>query len=146
MPYRHVLTVYDGSDESREVLDMVCRIARPHKARLTILIIKVIPLREELPVYKAGSDPEVDTMVQEAEKFADARGVKAATAVRFARAIAPSVVSESRLHGVDLVALAIPDLDQLPSEDAWHNEVRTVLRQIACAVMLCRPARTPVVS
>jgi len=141
MAYQHILTVYDGSDDARQLLDMVCRIARPNKARVTILIVRVIPLSEELPAYAPGVDAAVDVLVKEAEGFSDARGVTAAIGVRYARAVAPAVVAESRLHGVDCVALSIPDLDRMPSEAAWHTEVRTMLRQTTCAVMLCRPGR-----
>jgi len=144
MAYQHILAVYDGSEDARQLLDMVCRIARPNKARVTVLIVQVIPLSEELPSYASSVDPIVDALVKEAEGLADARGVRAATGVRYARALAPAVVAESRLHAVDCVALSIPDLDRMPSEEAWHSEVRTVLRQSTCAVMLCRPARSPI--
>lgn len=141
MPYNHVLTVYDGTTQSEEVLDMVCRIVRPHHARLTILIVKLIPLTEELPVYTQGTDPEVDELVHRADRFAASRKVSAATTVRYGRALGPAVVSESRLHGTDLVALAVPDIELLPSDRISHNDLRTVLRQATCAVMLCRPGR-----
>lgn len=141
MPYQHILTVYDGTEQSEEVLDMVCRIAHPHRARLTILVLKIVPLAEELPTYVKGSDPEVDALAAHAEQLAEHRRIHAATSVRYARAAGPALVSESRLHGIDLMALSVPDLDQLTSEQAWHDEVRQVLRRVTCAVMLCRPAR-----
>ncbi len=146
MAYQHILAVYDGSEDARQLLDMVCRIARPNKARVTVLIVRVVPLSEELPTYGPGVDPIIDALVTEAEGRAGTRGIKAATSVRYARALAPAVVAESRLHGVECVALSIPDLERLPSEQAWHNEVRTLLRQTACAVMLCRRARPPIAS
>jgi nucleotide-binding universal stress UspA family protein len=141
MPYHHVLTVYDGTDQSEEVLDMVCRIVRPHHARLTILIVKLVPLSEELPTYQAGADPQVDALVQRAERFAASRKVTAATGVRYARAMGPIVVQEARFHGTDLVALAVPDMELLPSDRLSHVDLRAVLRQTTCAVMLCRPGR-----
>src|SRR5574340_1174031 len=141
MPYHHVLTVYDGTSQSEEVLDMVCRIVRPHHARLTILIVKLVPLTEELPTYQAGVDHEVDALVQRAERFAAGRKVNAATGVRYARAIGPIVVQEARIHGTDLVALAVPDMELLPSDRVSHVDLRAVLRQTTCAVMLCRPGR-----
>ena len=118
MAYRHILTVYDGSDDARQLLDMVCRIARPNKARVTILIIRVIPLSEELPTYAPGADPTIDTLVKEAEHLADARGVTAATGVRYARALAAAVVAESRLHGVDF--------DQLSKVRGWRPDINLV--------------------
>jgi len=141
MPYQHVLTVYDGSPQSEEVLDMVCRIVRPHRARLTVLIVKIVPLTEELPTYIQGADPEIDALVTRADRFAHERKVNIATSVRYARALGPAVVSESRLYGTDLVALSVPDLELLPSEGVHHNDVRMVLRQTTCAVLLCRPGR-----
>jgi nucleotide-binding universal stress UspA family protein len=141
VPYQHILTVYDGTEQSEEVLDMVCRIAHPHRSRLTILVLKIVPLAEELPTYVKGSDPEVDALAAHAEQLAEHRRIHAATSVRYARAAGPALVSESRLHGIDLMALSVPDLDQLTSEQAWHDEVRQVLRRVTCAVMLCRPAR-----
>jgi nucleotide-binding universal stress UspA family protein len=141
MPYQHVLTVYDGSPQSEEVLDMVCRIVRPHHARLTILIVKIVPLTEELPTYTRGAHSEIDELVKRAETLAGSRKVNAATSVRYARTLGPAVVSEARLHGVDLVALSVPDLELLPSEGVHHADLRTVLRQTTCAVMLCRPGR-----
>ena len=144
MAYQHILTVYDGSTDSQQLLDMVCRIARPNRARVTVLIVQVIPLSKELPTYAPGADPAIDEIVREAEDMAERRGVTVATSALYARLVAPAVVAESRLHGVDCVALSIPDLDRMPSEEVWHEEVRTVLRQTACAVLLCRPARAPI--
>ena len=145
MVYQHILTVYDGSIDAQQLLDMVCRVARSNRARVTVLVVQVIPFSEKLPSYQPGADPAVDALLREAEELAEGRGVKAATSARYARALAPAVVAESRLHGVDCVALSIPDLDRMPSEEVWHDEVRVVLRQTACAVLLCRPARTPII-
>jgi nucleotide-binding universal stress UspA family protein len=141
MPYEHVLTVYDGSAHSEEVLDMVCRIVRPHHARLTVLIVKLVPLAEQLPSYTQGNDAEVDKLVKRAERLASSRKVTIATSVRYVRAFGPAVVSEARLHGTDLVALSVPDLELLPSDSIQHADIRIVLRQTSCAVMLCRPGR-----
>lgn len=141
MAYKHVLAVYDGSEEAKEVLQMACRFTRPERGRMTILIIRVLPLSQALPSYERGKDPEMDEMVQEAVKLVDRCGMRAATSVRYARSLGPALVSESRIHAADLLALAIPDLDRLPSEHAWHADVRAVLRQTSCAVMLIRPGR-----
>ncbi len=141
MPYRHVLTVFDGTTQSEEVLDMVCRIVRPHHARLTIMIVKLIPLAQELPTHRPGADPVVDQLVTRADRFAAGRKVNAATTVRFARALGPAVLSESRLHGVDLLALAVPDMERMLSDQVSHADLRAILRQATCAVMLCRPGR-----
>jgi nucleotide-binding universal stress UspA family protein len=141
MPYKHVLAVYDGSEESEEVLQMACRFTRPERGRMTVLIIRTLPLSQALPVYERGQDAETDVMVQEATKLVDRCGMRAATSVRYARSIGPAVVSESRIHSADLLALAIPDLDKLPSEHTWHSDVRAILRQTSCAVMLIRPGR-----
>ena len=141
MPYKHVLAVYDGSDVSREVLQMVCRFTRPERGRMTILVFRLVPLSQHLPVYALGKDPGVDAMVQEAEHLVDRCGMKAASSVRYGRALGPAVVSEARLHAADLLALAIPDLDKLPAEDRWHRDVRTILRETSCALILLRPGR-----
>lgn len=141
MTYQQVLTIYDGTRRSEEVLDMICRIVRPLRARLTILVMRVVPLTQELPVYKQGADAEVDVLLQRAEKLARERGVTSATAVRYVRAVGPAVVSEARLHAVDLLALAVPDLERLLSDEHEHTDVSLVLRQVTCAVMLLRPAR-----
>ena len=141
MPYHHVLTIYDGTPESVNLLDMVCRIVRPHRARLTILAVKIVPLTKPLPVHQPGADPEVDALAAQAEKTAERLGVRAATAVRYARALGPAVVSEARVRGVDLIALLAPDLDRIPWEEGMAHEVETVLRQATCGVMLCRPSR-----
>jgi nucleotide-binding universal stress UspA family protein len=143
MPYEHILAVYDGSPESRDLLDTVCRIARP-RARLTVLILRTVPLSQQLPTYQPGLDPAIDILVKEAGDLAQAQHVNAAPVVRYARSLASSVIEESRLLGVDLVALAIPDLERLPSDQAPHTEVRAVLRQTTCAVMLWRRAREPI--
>ncbi len=79
--------------------------------------------------------------MKRAEKFASSRKVTAAIAVRYARSIGPAVVSESRLHGTDLLALSVPDIEMLPSDRVSHTDLRTILRQATCAVMLCRPGR-----
>jgi nucleotide-binding universal stress UspA family protein len=139
MPFTHVLTVYDGTPESEDLLDMVCRIVRPHHARLTILIVKVVPLTEPLPDYEAGADAEMDDLVSRAEKFADKRKVKAASAVRYARALGAAVVAEVRTRGVDLVALLAPDIETLLSDREAGADTDFVLRKATCAVMLCRP-------
>ena len=141
MPYQHVLAIYDGTPRSEEVLDMICRIGRPHQAQLTMLIVKLVPLTQELPTYAPGADAEVDALVQRTEKLVRNLKVTAATSVRYVRALGPVIVSEARLHAVDLVALAVPDLERLTSDQAEHDDLRIVLRQVSCAVMLLRPSR-----
>lgn len=139
MPYEHLLTVFDGTPESEDLLDMVCRIAKPSRSRLTILIVKVVPLIQPLSQYVSGKDPGTDKMVAYAEKFAEKRGVKAATAVRYARALGTAVISEVRVRGVDLVALLAPDIGTLTSESTSAVDIDNVLHHATCAVMLCRP-------
>ncbi len=141
MPYKHVLAIYDGTQRSEDVLDMICRIVRPRQAQLTMLIVKVVPLAQELPTYTPGADPEVDGLVQRTEKLVRELKVNAATSVRYVRALGPTIISEARLHAVDLVALAVPDLERLTSDQAEHTDLRLVLRQVSCAVMLLRPSR-----
>jgi nucleotide-binding universal stress UspA family protein len=141
MPYRHVLTVYDGTPESDDLLDMVCRIARPHHAELTILHVRLIPLAEPLPTYQAGADAELDAMISRAEKFGDKRGVKAASAVRYGRTLGAAVVEEARVRGVDLIALLAHDVDRLQSDHSLSADIETVLRRATCAVIFCRPKR-----
>jgi len=143
MPYHHVLTVYDGTPESENLLDMVCRIVRPHRARLTILLVKLVPLTKPLPGYEPGAEPEMAALVGQAEQFADKRGVKAASAVRYARALGAAVVSEARTRGVDLVALLAPDMEALQSESGSAADIDFVLSKSTCAVMLCRPQPSP---
>jgi nucleotide-binding universal stress UspA family protein len=141
MPYAHALTVYDGTPEADDVLDMVCRIVRPHRARLTILIVRIVPHTQPLPQYDPGKDPDTDALVSRAESLADKRKVKAAHAIRYARALGPAVVAEARAHGVDLVALLAPDPERLPTVEGLDPDTETVLKEAACAVMLCRPSR-----
>jgi len=141
MPYRHVVTVYDGTPESDELLDMVCRIARPHRVQLTILHLKLVPLKEPLPGYVPGEDPEADALVAKAEKLADSRGVKAASVVAYVRARGAAIVAQARICGADLVALLVPDIDKMPSDRPLGPDIEIVLRRATCAVMLCRPAR-----
>lgn len=140
MPYEHLLTVYDGTPESEDLLDMVCRIAKPSRSRLTILIVKPVPRAQPLPRYTAGAEPKIDAMVSRAERFAEKRGVKAATAVRYARALGTAVVSEARVRGVDLLAVLAPDITTLTSENTAAADIDTILHHATCAVMLCRPA------
>jgi len=142
MPYKHVLAVYDGTELSKEVLNMVCRFLRPERGRMTILILRVLPLSEGLPVYQPGADPKVDAMVREAEQLVERCGIKAASSVRYARSIGLAVVAEARLHGADLLALAIPDPGRFTSEQRWHADLRAILRDTTCALMLLRPGRT----
>ena len=142
MPYSHALTVYDGTPAADELLDMVCRIVRPHRAQLTVLCVKIVPLKEPLPRYERGADPDTDAILAKAQKLADSRGVKAATAVRFARALGAAVVSEARTRGVDLLALLAPDVvDRTPAGRCISPDLETVLRRASCSVMLCRPGR-----
>jgi nucleotide-binding universal stress UspA family protein len=142
MPYAHAMVVYDGTPAADDLLDMVCRIVRPHRAQLTILYVKFVSLQEALPKYEPGSDPETDALVSRAGKLADSRGVKAAYAVRYARKLGAAVVSEVRTRGVDLLALLAPDaVDRTAAGRCISPDLETVLRHATCAVMLCRPSR-----
>jgi hypothetical protein len=139
MPYEHCLTIYDGTPESEDLLDMVCSIVKPSRARLTILIIKLVPLTQRLPEYTEGKDTAIDMLVTRAGKFAGKRGVKAASAVRYARALGNAVLSEARTRGIDLIALLAPDIESLLPEAGASSEIITIMRQATCAVMLCKP-------
>jgi hypothetical protein len=141
MPLEHTIAIYDGSPGAEELLDSVARLVRTHRGRLTILIARIVPLAEKMPTYLAGEDPEVDEMVRRAERQARSRGVNHAVHVRYARALGAAVVSEARIHSADLVALPVPDPGRIPSDLAEWEDIRLVLRQVTCAVMLYRPGR-----
>jgi len=141
MPYKHALTVFDGSAESENLLDMVCGIVRPHRAQLTILHVKLVPLTAALPKYDPAADPETAALLRKAEKFAEKRGVKAASAVRYARVLGSAVVAEARVCGVDLVALLAPDIQKPTPTQTLDSDIEIVLRKATCAVLLCRPSR-----
>jgi len=139
--YNHILTVYDGTTESEDLLDMVCRIVRAHRGQLTILHVKLVPFAQPLPTWQPGADSEVDSLVSTAERFADRRGVRAASAVRYARELGAAVVAEARSRGADLIALLAPSIDQLLSDRSFGSGIEPLLRRAACAVILFRPAR-----
>jgi nucleotide-binding universal stress UspA family protein len=141
MPFANILAVYDGTPGSDDLLDMVCRIARAHRARLTVLHVKLVPLKEPLPRYAAGIDPEMDALVSNAEKLADSRGVKAASAVRYARAVGAAVLNEVRVRGIDLLAMLTPEAAKLPPGACLSTDIEAVLQNARCTVLLCRPAR-----
>lgn len=140
MPYSHIVAVYDGTPPSEELLDIACRIARSQRARLTILHVNLVPLKERLPVYEPGKDPDTDARIAASEKFASKRGVQAAWAVRYARAVGPAVVAEARVRGADLIALAAQNA-QRATGPGLSADAETVLHRAACAVMLYRPGR-----
>jgi nucleotide-binding universal stress UspA family protein len=142
MPYQHVVTVYDGTPESDDLLDMVCRVARPYRARLTILHLKPVPLREPLPRYTPGEDADTDARVAKAEKLAASHRIEAASVVAYVRARGAAIAAQARICGADLVALLAPAADRTPSaESGLDPDIEFVLRRVACAVMLWRPAR-----
>lgn len=141
MAYNNIMAVYDGTAAADDLLDMVCRIARAHRARLTILHIDLVPLQQPLPAYQPGADDAIDALVAKGEKLADGRGVKAASAVRYARAVGAAVIAEARVRGIDLVALLVPPQDKLPPDRCLTTDIEIVLHRLGCSVLLCRPAR-----
>jgi nucleotide-binding universal stress UspA family protein len=141
MPYRQIVTVYDGTQEADELLDMAARIARGHRARLTILHLRLVPLKEPLRRYTHGVDADLDAQIAQSETVADRRGVKAASVVAYVRAFGPAIVAQARTCGADLLTLLVPDIDKMPADRALSQDVELILRRAACAVMLYRPAR-----
>ena len=123
---------------------MVCRFLRPEHGRMTIVVLRVLPLGRALPLpaYQPGADPEADRMLHEATQLADRCGIKAATSVRYARSVGLAAVAEARLHGVDMLALAVPDINLFTDEQRWHSDLRAILRDTTCALMVLRPGRT----
>jgi len=98
-----------------------------------------VPLTEPLPVYQAGADPEIDALVARAEKLAEKRGVKAASAVRYGRTLGGAVLAEARVCGVDLLAMLAPDAEALQTQGGLGTDIENVLRKATCAVIICRP-------
>jgi len=139
MPYRNLMAVYDGTPQADELLDMMCSIARPERAQFTILYVRLVPLAEPLPVYQAGVDPQMDAFVAQAEKLAEKRGVKAASAVRYGRTLGGAVLAEARVCGVDLLAMLAPDAEALQTQGGLGTDIENVLRKATCAVIICRP-------
>jgi nucleotide-binding universal stress UspA family protein len=120
---------------------MVCRIVRAHRGQLTILHVKLVAFTQPLPTWQPGADSEVDSLVSTADRFADRRGVRAASAVRYARELGAAVVAEARLRGADLIALLAPSIDRLVSHRGFGADIETLLRRATCGVMLFRPGR-----
>jgi len=141
MPFANTMVVYDGTPEGDDLVDMVCRIARAHRARLTILHVKLVPLKEPLPQYAPGTDAEIDEAVSRGEKLADGRGVKAASAVRYARAVGAAILNEARVRGIDLLAMLTPEAAKLPPGACLSPDIEAVLQKASCPMLLYRPAR-----
>jgi hypothetical protein len=141
MELEHAIAVYDGSEAAEELLESVSRLVRAWRGRLTILIARTVPLAEPMPTYTPGEDAEMDAMVARADGLARSRSVNHAVHVRYVRALGPAVVSEARLHSADLVALPVPDPGRIASDLAEWEDIRLVMRQVTCAVMLYRSGR-----
>jgi hypothetical protein len=133
--------VYDGTPDGDDLLDIVCHIAREHRAQLTILHVKLVPLTKALPKYALGADAEMDSLVARAERLAGKCKVRAASVVRYARALGVGVVAEARVRGIDLLAILAPDMESQTSGRCISADLETILQKIICAVLLCRPVR-----
>jgi len=131
--------MYDATPASEDLLEVACHIVRARHGRLTILHVRLVPLTQPLPRYERGADPEIDALVSRAEQFAEKRGVKAASAVRYARTLGAGALAEARVCGADLLALLALGTDRLQSVEGLGTDIEIVLRQATCAVMLLRP-------
>jgi hypothetical protein len=135
MKCTHALAVWQDTPEAEDMLDMLCRVVRAHRARLTILVVRLVPLTEPLPVYEPGADAEVEAMIARADRFADRLGVKAAHTVRYAREVSSAAAAEMRVHGVDLVGIAMP-----PGDAGGRHGLGTLRPRPGIGLLVYRPA------
>ncbi len=132
---KHILAAVDGSDASYRALKHAAELAQGLKARLTVLIVRLIVVSRR-GIYPAMTDEEVAAIKDQAAQLADQSGMKDADIViETSRDTSFTIVQVGIDKEVDLIVLGATGRSGFKAF-LLGSVSQEVLRKSACPVMI----------
>lgn len=140
---RHVMMPYTGRPFQDRMLGYVCDLVRAHRARLTVVLIRLVDLDKPLPPAPTLGQVREDPQAEHVQQICRHKGLRnVAVEVRFGRAFAPLVVQEVVTSGADMLALVVPRPEAV--DTSLRQELDYILAKTPCQLLVLRPGLGPV--
>ena len=137
MEPKQVLVPVNGTKADDEVIKLACSMVKKTKGK--IYVIYVIELKRTLPL-EAEAGPEIqkgESVLDHAERFAEAQDYEVETALLQAREKGSAIVDEALEREVDLIIIGV-NYEKPFGEFSLGTTLPYVLKNAACRVLVCR--------
>lgn len=131
---RTILMAYRGSEQDKQVLRWLCRLAREKKSNLRLVYVLMVGFAHEVDDPNAPGAQEAERILLEAEQIADEEGVPIAADMVQARDVGIGLVREAEELEADLLVMT-DHRHLLPLESPLGlGTVAYVLKHAPCPV------------
>jgi nucleotide-binding universal stress UspA family protein len=147
--YRSILVPLADNADTERALDVACKLAAEHGAKLVALAVVEVPPLLPLDAHKQPEEAAAHRLLERARAFAESYGVHFVQRVVRGREAATPVVELARAERSELIVMGTPRRTRSGRDaPAFGHTTQSILKRAPCRVMvLAAPARVvPVLS
>jgi nucleotide-binding universal stress UspA family protein len=131
--YRSILVPLADNPETVKALDVACKLAVEHGAKLVAVAIVEVPPLLPLDAHMQAEEAEATRLIARARAIGDLYGVAVAGRVERARDAGEAVVSVARGCGCEVVVMGAP---RRRGSRVFGRTTEVVLKRSPCRVMV----------
>jgi len=137
LEYRMILSPVVDSPQSREALQLACRLAAERRSAIVAVRVIVVPLELPLDAELPEQEALADRLLDEAHDIGELYGVRVIERVVRARHAGREIVEEAGRRNAEIIVMGAPRRPHLTRRSAiFGKTVDYVLKHAECRVMV----------
>jgi basic amino acid/polyamine antiporter, APA family len=147
LEYRMILSPVVASPQSREALQLACRLAAERRSSIVAVRVIVVPLELSLDAELPEQEALADRLLDEAHDIGELYGVRVIERVVRARHAGRAIVEEAGRRNAEIIVMGAPRLPHRTRRSAiFGKTVDYVLKHAECRVMVGAGGRAAALS
>jgi basic amino acid/polyamine antiporter, APA family len=147
LEYRTILSPVVDSSQSREALQLACRLAAERRSSIIAVRVIVVPLELPLDAELPEQEALADRLLDEAHLIGELYGVRVIERVVRARHAGRAIVEEAARRNAEIIVMGAPRLPRRTRRSAiFGKTVDYVLKHAECRVMVGAGGRAAALS
>jgi APA family basic amino acid/polyamine antiporter len=136
LEYRSVLVPVFSGPESREAIDVACRLAAERGASVAAVSVLELPLSLPLDAPIPEQEAKLNDLLDEAWTVGDSYGVKVVGRLARGRSAGAAIIEEAKHRNTEIVVMGAARHDQRRHSAIFGDTVDYVLKYAPCRVMV----------
>jgi basic amino acid/polyamine antiporter, APA family len=134
--YRTILVPVTRSAESEEALVAAARLAAERRSRIVVVHVIEVPMHLALDAELPGEEAEAAELLDDAQAFLEAYGVRAVTRLIRARSAGRAIVEEAERRNAELIVVGAPRRGAASGRPIFGKTVDYLLRASPARVLV----------
>ncbi|HSF61505.1 MAG TPA: universal stress protein [Gaiellaceae bacterium] len=137
LEYRRLLVPVTVGRPSDDAMDVACRLAAEHGARIVALSVVEVPLEQQLADVSPELEAQANRELDEAVAVGDSYGVRVVGRLERARSAARAIVAEAEARDSEIIVIGSPRRRLTGAQAAvFGKTVDYVLKHASCRVLV----------